>query len=210
MNEILDKIAEAVNSCLGPLTNLQIKGSDVRDLLIQLCATILLFVVVRFFLWKPITDILEKRRKAIDAALASAKESSLAAKQLENELSNQLSSAKEQIRQLLLQAEKDGNAKREQIIAEAKMEAQRRMENLEAELELEKNKMENQIRSEIVEIAFAAAEKIVAKEIDQKQYLDVVDEILKGADWWLKLNTRRRYLNWQKNKQKRIAWINFR
>ena len=94
MNEILDKIAEAVNSCLGPLTNLQIKGSDVRDLLIQLCATILLFVVVRFFLWKPITDILEKRRKAIDAALASAKESSLAAKQLENELSNQLSSAK--------------------------------------------------------------------------------------------------------------------
>ncbi len=182
MNEILDKIAEAVNSCLGPLTNLQIKGSDVRDLLIQLCATILLFVVVRFFLWKPITDILEKRRKAIDAALASAKESSLAAKQLENELSNQLSSAKEQIRQLLLQAEKDGNAKREQIIAEAKMEAQRRMENLEAELELEKNKMENQIRSEIVEIAFAAAEKIVAKEIDQKQYLDVVDEILKGAD----------------------------
>lgn len=138
MNEILDKIAEAVNSCLGPLTNLQIKGSDVRDLLIQLCATILLFVVVRFFLWKPITDILEKRRKAIDAALASAKESSLAAKQLENELSNQLSSAKEQIRQLLLQAEKDGNAKREQIIAEAKMEAQRRMENLEAELELEK------------------------------------------------------------------------
>ncbi|HIT50404.1 MAG TPA: F0F1 ATP synthase subunit B [Candidatus Pelethenecus faecipullorum] len=182
MNEILDKIAEAVNSCLGPLTNLQIKGSDVRDLLIQLCATILLFVVVRFFLWKPITDILEKRRKAIDAALASAKESSLAAKQLENELSSQLSSAKEQIRQLLLQAEKDGNAKREQIIAEAKMEAQRRMENLEAELELEKNKMENQIRSEIVEIAFAAAEKIVAKEIDQKQYLDVVDEILKGAD----------------------------
>ena len=182
MNEILDKIAEAVNSCLGPLTNLQIKGSDVRDLLIQLCATILLFVVVRFFLWKPITDILEKRRKAIDAALASAKESSLAAKQLENELSNQLSSAKEQIRQLLLQAEKDGNAKREQIIAEAKMDAQRRMENLEAELELEKNKMEIQIRSELVEFAFAAAEKIVAKEIDQKQYLDVVDEILKGAD----------------------------
>lgn len=50
MNEILDKIAEAVNSCLGPLTNLQIKGSDVRDLLIQLCATILLlWLCVSFY-----------------------------------------------------------------------------------------------------------------------------------------------------------------
>ena len=41
--------------------------------------------------------------------------------------------------------------------------------------------MQKQIRSEIVDIAFAAAEKIVAKEIDQDKYMDVDDEILKGA-----------------------------
>ena len=46
MTEILEKIAEAVNSCLGPLTNLKITGADVRDLLIQLCATIVLFVFI--------------------------------------------------------------------------------------------------------------------------------------------------------------------
>ena len=50
---------------------------------------------------------------------------------------------------------------------------------LEEELEQEKSKMANEIKQEIVEIAFAAAEKIVAKEIDQNKYLDIVDEILK-------------------------------
>ena len=47
------------------------------------------------------------------------------------------------------------------------------------------NKKENQwndIRKEIVDVAFAAAEKIVSKEINQDKYLDLVDDILKGAN----------------------------
>lgn len=180
MDEILNKIAEAVNSCLGPLTNMQITGSDVRDLLIQLFATIILFIVVRFFLWKPITNILEKRREAMDSALEQAKNSKESAKLLEEELATELANAKASVRDILAKAEKDGNMRRELIISEAKQEAKNRLENLELELEQEKNSMQKQIRQEIVDIAFTAAEKIVAKEIDQDKYMDVVDEILKG------------------------------
>lgn len=180
MNEILEKIAEAVNSCLGPLKNLKITGSDVRDLLIQLIATILLFLVVRFFLWKPITHILETRRQAVDQALEDAKMSKENAKALETELADELAKAKASVQEVLAKAEKDGNLRREQIILEAKQEAKQRLENLELELEQEKNNMQKEIRKEIVDIAFAAAEKIVAKEIDQDKYRDIVDEILKG------------------------------
>lgn len=180
MDEILNKIAEAVNSCLGPLTNMQITGSDVRDLLIQLFATIILFIVIRFFLWKPITNILEKRREAMDSALEQAKNSKESAKLLEEELATDLANAKASVRDILAKAEKDGNMRRELIISEAKQEAKNRLENLELELEQEKNSMQKQIRQEIVDIAFTAAEKIVAKEIDQDKYMDVVDEILKG------------------------------
>ena len=180
MDEILNKIAVAVYSCFGPLTNMQITGSDVRDLLIQLFATIILFIVIRFFLWKPITNILEKRREAMDSALEQAKNSKESAKLLEEELATELANAKASVRDILAKAEKDGNMRRELIISEAKQEAKNRLENLELELEQEKNSMQKQIRQEIVDIAFTAAEKIVAKEIDQDKYMDVVDEILKG------------------------------
>ncbi len=180
MNEILEKIAEVVNNCLGPLNGLKVTGSDIRDLLIQLCATILLFVVIRFFLWKPITNILEKRREAVDTALEEAKASKESAKALEEELAQKLLDAKLQVKEMISTAEKDGNMRREQIITEARAEAKRRLDNLELELEQEKNSMQKEIRQEIVDIAFAAAEKIVAKEIDQDQYMNVVDEILKG------------------------------
>ena len=183
ISEALESIVSTVEQALGPLaTGFKIGGSDVRDILIQLISTILLFLVVRIFLWKPITNILEKRREAIDKSLEEANTSKENAKQIEAELATELSNAKAQVKQLLDKAEKDGNLRRESIINDAKEEARRRLNNLELELEQEKKKMEKEIRQEIVDIAFAAAEKIVAKEINHDKYLDIVDDILKEAN----------------------------
>lgn len=188
MREAGNKISESVRTALGPIGRLNnpdasvFGGSDVRDILIQLIATILLFVVIRFFFWKPITKILESRRDAIDKALDDANESKENARQIEAELQEELSKAKIQVKELLDKAERDGNLRREAIINDAKEEARRRLENLEVELEQEKKNMEKDIKKQIVDIAFLAAEKIVAKEINQDKYLDVVDDILKGAN----------------------------
>ena len=179
ITEALDAIIEAIKEGLGPITELKITGAHVRDMVVQISATLILFVAVRFLFWKPLTEFLEARRQAIDESLDKANESFENAKRLENEMNSQMIEAKAKIKALLDNAERDGNEKREIIIAEAKEETKRRMKNLEEELEQEKSKMANEIKQEIVEIAFAAAEKIVAKEIDQNKYLDIVDEILK-------------------------------
>lgn len=177
-----DKIKEAIQNSLGPLASLKIEGAHVRDFLIQLIATIILFIFVRAFLWKPITNILESRRQAIDKALEDANKAKENAMEIEANLTLELDNAKAQVKALIDKAEADGNLRREAIINDAKEEARRRLENLEIELEQEKKNMEKEIKQEIINIAFAAAEKIVAKEINQDKYLDVVDDILKGAN----------------------------
>lgn len=183
IEEAGQQIKEVVEETLGPLANnFQIGGSDVRDILIQLIATIILFIIVRVFLWKPITKILETRRDTIDKELSDAQEAKERAIEIETNLSLELANAKANVKALLDKAEKDGNARREAIINDAKDEARRRLESLEVELKQEKQKMEKEIKQEIVDIAFAAAEKIVSKEIDRNKYLDVVDDILKEAN----------------------------
>ena len=179
ITEALDAIIEAIKEGLGPITELKITGAHVRDMVVQIAATLILFLAVRFLFWKPVTEFLEARRKVIDESLDKATESLENAKRLEEEMNTQMAEAKAKIKVLLDNAERDGNKKRETIIAEAKEEAKRRMKALEEDLEQEKANMANEIRKEIVEIAFAAAEKIVAKEIDQNKYLNIVDEILK-------------------------------
>ena len=181
-------IQAAISEGLGPIALisnpeelLKALPGDLTDLIVQLCATFILFFAVRFLFWKPITNIIETRRAAIDKELEDAKIAKENAVLVEENLKAELDKAKLDVKAMLDQAEKEANLKREEIVNSAKEEAKRRMENLEIELEQEKKNMEHDIKKEIVDIAFKAAEKIVQREIDQDKYLDVVEDILKGG-----------------------------
>ncbi len=186
VSEAIDDIVSTVTEALGPLANLTTAtASDWLNYLaevgIQLVSTIILFLAVRFFLWKPITKILEDRRDAIDKELKEAQEAKENSIQIEQELLVEREKAKAEIKALISKAEHDANVQREAIINDAKAEAKRRLDNLENELIQEKANMEADIKKEIVDIAFEAAEKIVAKEIDREKYLDFINDFLEEA-----------------------------
>ena len=186
INEAIDEIVATVTNSLGPLANLTTATTAdwlgyLADIGIQLASTIILFIVIRFLLWKPITKILEARRDAIDKELNEAKEAKEQAVKLEEELILEKKKAQAEIRDLISNAEKEANLRREEIINQAKEEAKKRLTNLEDELAIEKANMQQDIKKEIIDIAFAAAEKIVSKEVDKDKYLDVIDDILEEA-----------------------------
>ena len=181
MDGILADIADFVKGCLGPLGNDGNFKTWLRDFSIQLIATLLLFLAVRYFLWKPITEFLEERRNKMDKELVEAEEAKSNALKLEAELKRKYDDAKNQINLLLKQAEADGNLRREEIISEAKAEASRRLELAKEEIAREISQQENDIKNQITSIAFLAAEKIVGKEINREQYLDTVTKIIESG-----------------------------
>ena len=188
LGEAARSIQETIQEGLGPISLLsdseQLKANALNfaiDFGIQICSTVLLFIIIRFFFWKPITKILEDRRNQIDKDLKDAEEKKANAIEIEANLQREMNEAKAKIKLMLDTAEKEANIKKETIINSAKEEAKRRLENVELELIEEKKSMEKEIRQEIVDIAFQAAEKIVQKEINQDKYIDIVDDILKGA-----------------------------
>ncbi len=182
IEDALVEIAATVQEALGPFGNgFNFTSSEFMDIGIQLASTIILFIVVRCFLWKPVTNILESRRAVIDKELEEAKMAKENAILIEANLKDEFNKAKAKVKEMLDNAEKEANLKRDEIINTARQEAKTRIENLQLELKQEKEGMAKQIRQEIIDIAFAAAEKIVSREINQDKYLDVVDEILKGA-----------------------------
>ena len=186
INDAIDEIVSTVTDSLGPLANLTTATAAdwlgyLAEIGIQLVSTIILFLAVRFFLWKPITKILEERRDAIDKELTEAQAAKENSIQIEQELLTEREKAKAEIKALISKAEHDANIQREAIINDAKAEAKRRLDNLENELIQEKANMEADIKKEIVDIAFEAAEKIVAKEIDREKYMDFINDFLEEA-----------------------------
>lgn len=177
----LDSIAEFVNKCLGPLGADGFTGDSIRDLLIQLFATLVLFLVVKKFFWEKITNLLEKRREVIDSELTKAQEANNVAFELQEKLNTEYEKSKLEIQTLIANAVKEGNVLKDEIVSDAKKEAELRLANATKDIEYEIKKQQNNIREEIVSIAFAAAEKIVAKEVDQKKHMKVVTDLIESG-----------------------------
>lgn len=181
MSDVLNQIADFVNACLGPLGSEGFDWSQLRDIIIQLISTLILFIVIRTFLWKRVTAILEARREAIDKEMTEAKEAGLKARKLAADAQERLDNAQAEIKIMLDEAEKTANLRRDDIITQAKDDARHRLEMVEAEINLEIQNRNNEIHEQIVNIAFDAAEKIVGHEINQDKYLDLVNEIIEEA-----------------------------
>ena len=69
MADAISEIMLYLKRSFGPITGAN-GGCDIltaaAEFGVQLASTILLFIIVRVFFWKPITNILEKRREAYE------------------------------------------------------------------------------------------------------------------------------------------------
>ncbi len=188
IDSTLAEIGKFVNSCLAMLGMdfAAITGSDWAtwglDFAFQIIATIILFLLVRFKLWKPITNMLEARKAKIDSELNEAQKANADAQALKKDLEKQLADAQEEVKRIIKSAEMDGNARKEEIIDEAKAEAKRRLENNEAEIAKEISSKQQEIKNTIVSVAFEAASKILEHEVDKDKYLELVNQIIEGAN----------------------------
>ncbi len=181
MEKILGSIAEFVNKCLGPLGDSGFTADTIRDLIIQLFATLILFLVVRKFFWGKITTFLDARKEAIDSELTKAQEANAKAEELQEKLNKEYEKSKLEIQTLIANAVKEGNVLKDEIVSEAKKEAELRLTNATKDIEYEIKKQQKNIKEEIISIAFAAAEKIVAKEVDQKKHMKVVTDLIESG-----------------------------
>ena len=141
LGEASDAIQIAIREGLGPIALLsdtnQLSAQALNfviDFGIQIAATVILFVVIAIFFWKPITKILEARRSQIDKDLEDAEKAKQNAIEIEANLQKELEDAKAKIKEMIDTAEREANIRKETIINAAKDEAKRRLDNVEQEL----------------------------------------------------------------------------
>ena len=172
MNEVFQEITQAIEEGFNSIF------SDPWMILMQLIATTLLFVIVRVFLWKPITKFLDQRQKAVNRELYEAHFNNQRSQQLKMEMvqEHELAKAETQAMREILQ--KEAYSEKDRIISEARAEVKRRLDQVEYDIRQEVKHSQDKIRQSIKEIAFAAAEKIVQYEIDETQHEDMINELI--------------------------------
>ena len=134
---------------------------------------IVLFLLLRHFLIKPVSDIMEQRRKLIADGLQNAQDTQDEANRLKAEYEEALSGAKKESAEIVDKARIDARAEYDRIVGEAGAKAGNIIENAKENVRIEREQTMKELQSQIAGLAIASAEKIVG---DKEQ--NIYDQFL--------------------------------
>ena len=157
-----------------------------QDVLLTAVAIFILFFVLSYLLFKPVREMLEKRKKKISGELEEAKRSLEEAEAMKSEYDAKMVSAKEEANEILDDARKKALRSRNEILEEARNDANRLKERAKAEIEQEKVHARDDLKNEMVDIAALLAEKAVQQNMTPEIQEELVTETLQeiGEHTW--------------------------
>ncbi|MDD4658226.1 MAG: F0F1 ATP synthase subunit B [Eubacteriales bacterium] len=144
---------------------------------------IVLFLILRKLLWKPVSAFLEKRRQLINADLDNAKQDREEAQRLLEEHRQLVAENKQEAAKIIDNAVRQADMRKEEIIAQAGQEAAAMLERAKAEIAQEQVKVMEELRADISNLAVTVAEKMLARNLtaqDQEAIFTAVLEELES------------------------------
>lgn len=143
---------------------------------------IILFVLLRIFLFKPLNKMKEERTRTIQENLDSAEKARTEAEELKEQYENTIGDAKEEAKNIIMKAHDDAESERAAIIKKAHEEADHKVAEADKEIESERKKVLRQAQSQIADLAIEAASKIVGANVDDEKNRRLVDEFLSNEE----------------------------
>jgi F-type H+-transporting ATPase subunit b len=129
------------------------------------------------YIWPPLFDSLEQRKKKISDGLAAAEKGQESMHLAEKKAKGVLKEAKEQSSEIVNLAQKRANELVEASKDTAKKEGERLILVAKAQIEQEKQQAKDGLRKEVAALALRAAEQILSAEIDKTKHQDILSKI---------------------------------
>ncbi len=137
----------------------------------------LLIAFAAKFIWPPLTNAMDERRKKIADGLAEAEKGKTALAEGEKAKAAMLREARDQATEMKALNDKQAQAQIDAAKAQAKTEADRIIAAAHAQIEQEKQKAREQLRDQVAALAVAGAEKILKREVDAKAHAEMLNQL---------------------------------
>jgi F-type H+-transporting ATPase subunit b len=139
-----------------------------------------LIFLLRKFAWKPILDAVNERETSIKDALTSAEAARIEMESLQSDNQRILKEARAEKESLLKEARTLSSEMINTAKEEAQGEAQKILLQAQEAIQNEKRSAVKELRAQVGSIAIDIAEKVLQKELDNKdKQLQLIDQLLK-------------------------------
>ncbi|BAJ63088.1 F0F1 ATP synthase subunit B [Anaerolinea thermophila] len=156
-------------------------GINLGYLLVYIFSFAVVFITLRAWVFVPLSEMMEKRRKTIAQGLEDARIAAEARANAEKEAQSILADAQQKAAEIVREATLRAQKVEEEIRAQAEAEAGKARAQVMAELEGERNRMLSELRGQVGALAIAAAQKLIGENLDEKRQHALLNEFFAGV-----------------------------
>ena len=160
------------------MQTLDVISVNLWQILISLVNLLIVFLVVKRFLFKPVKNIMAKRQAEIDSQYETAESAVQSANADKAAWEQKMLSADKEAEEIIRSATANAERRSEAMLADAKSKADIIVKHAEAEAELTHKKAEAQIRHEIIGVSVAISEKMLGREINEDDHRELIDSFI--------------------------------
>lgn len=139
---------------------------------------ILLFILLKIFLFKPLGKMMEERTASIQNDIDSAEKAKLEAQELATENKETLAQARKEAQDIIAQAKQEAAQVKSELLKSSQEEAKQMIESANKNIAIERQKALQEAQSQIADLAIAAASKIVGENLGDENNRRLVDNFL--------------------------------
>ena len=143
-------------------------------LLAQIFNFLILFVALTALAWRPLIKFLEGRRETIAKGLEDARAAEQARANAERDAQKLIDERRAEANKLVEEGRSRGEEQARVVVSDAQKEAESIRAKARSDAEEERNALLGEVRSQVGQLAIAAAERVINQSLDQQKASSIV------------------------------------
>ena len=150
-------------------------------LIFQILNLLLLMVLFKKYLFKPVTEILEKRQAEIEGHYQEAQQAETDAKAMKADYESKMAGARQEADRVIKTATESANAMSASIVEDARTQADQLKRRAQTEIDLQRRRAFDEVKGELSGIALDIASQVIEREVNEKDHEAFIDEFIKNV-----------------------------
>ena len=159
------------------MTN-DIVSFSVPDIVFTWLNLLVIFLIVKKFLFKPVKGIIEKRQNEVKDMYLRAEQAEKNAQNLEAQYTELLTKARLEAAEIVKNATEAAQSKADTIVEQAKVKAMELLEKTQAQIQREKDESLREAFNKVSDVVLITASKLIEKEMTMEDHKEIIEKIL--------------------------------
>ncbi|MHB1461148.1 MAG: F0F1 ATP synthase subunit B [Armatimonadota bacterium] len=149
-----------------------------KTILVTIVGFLLLFLLLKKFLWLPLAAFLDSRKEDIQQTYDKVDETRRNMESLKADYEQRLTNIEAEARAQTQAAVQEAQAMRETILAEARQQAEKILSDTRQTLQFDREQMMAQLKAQVVDITIQATEKLLNHKVDDASDRELVADFI--------------------------------